>query len=87
MLIHTAHEIMTAELYDPLAITEEISSLARSNGIEIIIEIKILLIKIFNPVKMHFDRIAIEGREILIWNNILVEYNLEIVTICPLWYL
>ena len=67
-----------------LSIPEEIFCLALPHRKHVIIEVKILLIKSFDTMQMHFNRIAIEGREIFVRNDILVENYLKILLIDPL---
>ena len=55
--------------------------------IHIIVEVQIFLIQTRNPVKMHLYRIAVERRQELLGNNVLVKHYLEIGCIRPFRYL
>lgn len=78
---------MSAEAKDSLSITVEIFRRRISDREEVIIEIYILLIQSFNIVKMHFYRIAIEGRKKFCRNEILVKHDLELFWIHPIGHL
>ena len=72
---------MFAELKDTFPATEEIFCLARPQRIQVIIEIKIFLVQSIYTMQMHFDRIAVKGRKIVLRDYITVKHNLEILCI------
>jgi hypothetical protein len=72
LLEHIASEKVLADAYDTLAIYEELLSLAWAYWEDIIVELEVLLVKTFDAVKVHLYRVAIECRQTLLWDNILV---------------
>lgn len=63
---------------------EEVVCLTRLHREYIVVEVEVLLIKPLDTMQMHLYRVAIEGWEILRRDNILVEYDVYLVTIHPL---
>ena len=74
---------MSAEFQHAFAISEEISRLARSQRVKVIVEIKILLIQTINTMQVHLYRVAVECRKIISRNYILMQNNLKILCINP----
>jgi hypothetical protein len=66
---------------------EEVRGLARLHRKDIVIEIEILLVEPLDAVQMHLDRVAVAGRQELRRDNILVEHNMHLFAIYPLWHL
>ena len=78
---------MVRHTQEALAVTEEVALLALQHRKDIVIEIEILLIQPLDAMQVHLDRVAVERRQKLRRDNILVEYNVNLVTIYPLWHL
>ena len=69
--------------YHGLTVTEEVRRAAIPNREHVIIEIQVLLVKSRNPVEIHLDRIAVECRQELLRDYILMKHNLEILPVSP----
>ena len=84
LLVHIRGEEMPVIAYHSLSVTEEISRTAIPYREHIVIEIQIFLVKSRYPVKIHLDRIAIECRQELLRDYILMKNNPEVFPVCPL---
>jgi hypothetical protein len=65
------------------AISKKVLRLAISYRKHIVIEIKILLIKTWYPMQMHFNRITVESRKKLMRNDILMKDYVQLRDIDP----
>jgi hypothetical protein len=84
---HTYRKKVSAHTQYALALTEEISWLARFKWEHVIVEIEVFLIKVFNIVKVHLNGVAIEGGQQMVGDDILVQYHVHLIAIQPLRYL
>ena len=66
---------------------KEVVRRTRLHRKDIVVEVEILLIKPLDAMQMHLDRVAVECREILGRDNILVEDNMHLIAIYPLGHL
>jgi hypothetical protein len=75
---------MGREAQNAFTSPEEVLGHTWHNREKIIIEIKVFLIQPFNSMKVHFNRIAVEGRQKVNWDNILMKDYFQMFRICPL---
>ena len=68
-------------------ISEEIGRLTLTHREHIVVEVEILLVEPLNAVEMHLDRIAVERRQKLRRDDILMENNVYLIAIYPLGHL
>ena len=74
---------MSCETDKSLSIPIEIFLKTISDREQIIIEIKIFLIKSLNTMKIHFKCVGIECRQILSWYEVLVQYHIHCLSVHP----
>jgi hypothetical protein len=67
-----------------LAIAKEVALLARQHREDVVIKVEILLVEIGNAVKEHLYRVTVEDRQELGRDDILVKYDVHLLTIDPL---
>ena len=75
---------MFGEFYNSFSVSKEIFWNTGPYRKNIIIEVDELLIKPLYPMKKHLDGRTVEGRQILLRNDILMQDNFQIIPVNPL---
>ena len=87
LLKHIPRKEVVRHTEETFASFEELRSLARLHRKDIVVEVEKLLVEPLDAVQMHLDRVAVEGRQKLGRDNILVEYDMHLVAVYPLGHL
>ena len=87
LLKHIPRKEVVRHTEETFAPFEELRSLARLHRKDIVVEVEKLLVEPLDAVQMHLDRVAVEGWQKLGRDNILVEYDMHLLTIYPLGHL